>query len=69
MGKSSKKQSGSFSSNEETDVITTSMPKLKRDDKQKSFMNPTWNTRSLAKQEAFVGGTVVIHENMGVGGI
>ena len=43
-------------------VLTSEVPKLKRDDKQKSMVHPTWSRDQMRKAEAFIGGTVEIQE-------
>ena len=43
-------------------VLTSEVPKLKRDDKQKSMVHPTWSRDQMKKAEAFIGGTVEIQE-------
>ena len=58
----SKKSKSNLIDQELKEVLTSDVPKLQRDDRQKSMVHPTWSREQLRKAEAFVGGDAVVKE-------
>ena len=63
------KKSNNLIDEELKEVLTSEVPKLQRDDRQKSMAHPTWSREQLRKAEAFIGGDAVVKEiDIGNGG-